>query len=160
MKLIEQHYRDNYDNLVKKLSRPAGSEMDAEDVIQSTYERCLRYLPTFVGDTMVDFEKWFSIILRNCMATLKNDQKAAGLVIEYKDKKEEGIEMPVGDYKIAGKIRAIVERERPLVQEIFRLHITHGLKLPQVSELVTVTYGTVRKEVMKLKQKIKEELNG
>lgn len=74
---VAAYYEKNFYMLVKKLSRRAGSIENAEDVVQSAFERAIRYMDSY--DPSRSFDLWFNRILVGCMADLKREEKLQGM---------------------------------------------------------------------------------
>lgn len=70
--LIEKHYREHAFKLVKSLTRVLGHH-NAEDVVQEAYYRLLRH-----GKSPEDVNKYFNIILRNCIKDLRREAHDRG----------------------------------------------------------------------------------
>lgn len=74
--MIEQYYRENYNKQVKLVSRILNNDYaSAEDVVQESYCRALKYSETF-EKSKGDFEKWFNSILFNCLSNLKSEGRS------------------------------------------------------------------------------------
>lgn len=61
-RVVEQHYRANYNKLVSQSKGILGS--NSEDAIQEAYVRAIQYWPSFDAE-LGSFDEWFSSILRN-----------------------------------------------------------------------------------------------
>lgn len=85
MHIITQHYKDNYRRLIKRMTFRAGTEWDAEDVVQEAYARALRYQDSFDG---TNFDRWFNTILNNALREHKNNESG----ITHQSFEEEEVE--------------------------------------------------------------------
>jgi len=77
-KLIEAHYRKNFERLVKVLGFRAGGRHNAEDIVQEAYTRALTYWNAF--DMKEDFSAWFKSIQTNAMKDFYQDEIKRGIV--------------------------------------------------------------------------------
>lgn len=79
--ILTEHYQRNFDMLVKRAANRVGSFW-AEDVVQSSFERALKYLDSFNPD-IKPFEAWFTTIFNN---TCKDYRKInAGHFVEVEE---------------------------------------------------------------------------
>src|SRR6267154_1242772 len=72
IELIEEHFIQHKDTLVKKMVRRAGTEWAAQDIVGETYLRAIKYSKSFSGD---DIAKWINTIYNNCLREWKNQEK-------------------------------------------------------------------------------------
>lgn len=70
---ISSYYKENKDVLIKSLVRRAGSHEDAEDIVQETFYRALKYRHT--QDECRPLEGWVVRIVQNCLKDFWNKQK-------------------------------------------------------------------------------------
>lgn len=68
-RIVEEHYRANFEKLVRKLSWNHGHHA-AEDMVQETYTRVLTYWNESVGD----FNAWFGTVLSNVIKQYKAEE--------------------------------------------------------------------------------------
>lgn len=78
MNNIEEFYRDNYNRLVNTILRKVGGHRDiAEDVVQESFTRAVKFYPAF-NPELGDFSSWFNSIMYN---TLRDVQRLNKTVI-------------------------------------------------------------------------------
>jgi len=65
---IEKHYVTNRQKLCKRMSFRAGSPQSGEDIVQTAYERAIRYRRTC---DPLRFDQWFSMLLNNALRDFK-----------------------------------------------------------------------------------------
>jgi RNA polymerase sigma factor (sigma-70 family) len=63
-KMFDEHYRINFETLVKKIRSFAGSHHAAEDVVQEAYTRAIR---SYDDERVLEFNPWFNTILANSL---------------------------------------------------------------------------------------------
>lgn len=78
MNVVEQHYRDYYDVFVKKAYRALGDFHLAEDCVQETYERALKYYNEQEGDHL---GAWMNVVYFNTMLKYKDFIRNKGVVM-------------------------------------------------------------------------------
>lgn len=73
---IEKYYRDNFERLVKKVSYRVGGIPNAEDVVQESFARALKYKRAYDPETQ-QFGGWFNTIINNATKDFKRDSRPA-----------------------------------------------------------------------------------
>ncbi len=154
--VIEQHYQDNYDSLVKRFTRRAGTMWDAEDVIQEAYYRALKYFSTF-QEGMV-FQHWFVRILANVLKDHYNSRIDG--TVEFD---EDLVEPEYSDYP-PHQLRRMFRKEIDDVpnkehKEILRLYYIYGFKFKEISQIVDMGYKGIDTVIHRFKLSLKEKYN-
>jgi RNA polymerase sigma factor (sigma-70 family) len=88
---IEQFYKDEYDNLVRRMRGRCGSVEDAEDVVMEAFTRALKYKNTY-NPNKQEIGGWFNMILLNAYHNYASDKHRRGMSVEVSDKFIEGYE--------------------------------------------------------------------
>ena len=71
--IYEEHYRNNFDILSKKLARRLGGRIElAEEALQDAYLKAWKYKSTF--DSPADFNEWMGTVINNCVKDKKRDE--------------------------------------------------------------------------------------
>ena len=70
-KQIENHYKENYGRILKRMTFRAGGIHQAEDIVQEAYCRALKYYSELKVE---EFDRWFSMILNNAYNDYKRDE--------------------------------------------------------------------------------------
>ena len=139
---IQTFYAVNFDKLVKRINSRCGNYHDAEDIVQTAFERALKYVESC--DT--DLERWFSVILSN---VLKKHQAVIrlGPVTKPLEEHLEDIEPIIPD-----DIRPIIKREVRLMVDdepepnktVLRLHLDFSYTNGEIQKLVEgLTYRSI-----------------
>lgn len=77
--LIEEFYKKNFDKLVSSLTKKAGTQEGAEDVVQEAFTRALTYKDSY-NKEIAPVRVWFIGILRNAMRDyLKAERNGGGV---------------------------------------------------------------------------------
>lgn len=147
--IIEKHYRENFNTLVKRYKRSLGSEQLSEDVVQEAYARCLKYQHTW--DPRQDFAPWFSIILRNAFRDQLNSER--GIVFEEIDEFDYRIEDKTRINELRDAVELYIARESLAHQPVLTLFLLGGYTGKEVSEITEYTQTNVRAIVANFKKK-------
>lgn len=158
---IDEHYRRNYGQLVKRIVRrvPNQSSALAEEVVQEAYARALKYFPAF-DEKVSSFENWFSKILKNSI----NDCRGAesGNSKEYDDNVED-IRQFKDEYKNITHILAeIIHVGSYSARDynIIKMFFLFGFTSKDIAIYLGITHTNVRQVIFKFRNRMNEVLNG
>lgn len=134
---LEAYYRENFNKLVKSMSYRCHNVQDAEDVVQTAFERAIKYWETSnPGEDKLG--AWFGTILRN---SWKDNQAVVrlGAVTKPLDSSTKEIEPVLPDHitpLIVKEVRAMVAAEPAHIREMLRLHLEFGLGQGEISSIL------------------------
>ena len=156
-KQIEQFYKDNYNALVKRLTRRAGGVENAEDVIQEAFVRALKYSDSFNPERQ-ELGAWFNSIMNNALVVHQRTERLGGATIPYEEEDHEPVEECMSERKrfisqIIDRVEAKDERHR----SILHLHFICEYRIKEVQEVVGGGYGSVQKVIQRFKLDMLEE---
>lgn len=155
--ICTNYYAENFDNLVRSVSRTFPNDADAENAIQEAFARALTFLDSYHQERG-DFEGWFRRILQNTIRDVKTDLRNQGLCMvdhetEVHDTHEKSSSST--DVNIAfGDTNADVKH-------MLELYYIKGYKLKDVAEAVGRKLSSVKNSIYRFKDKIvgrKDEL--
>lgn len=150
--IITEHYKKNYRSLVKKMTFRAGTEWDAEDIVQEAYVRALKYYRTFDGE---NFGKWFSTIINNTLRDHKNNEK--GIVTHTFDEElEEGINCNHYTERVIAEVREMINKRQPEQREVLNLYFTHGYLAKEIPEFTDYSYKAAHQIIQRFRNELKE----
>lgn len=155
--VIEKHYKENYDKLVKRVTYrvPNRSKALAEECVQEAYTRAIKYYATF-DEERDSFVKWFEGILRNAVNDCRTIEKDRGVSHEMSD--EEGVELtPNKREKYTGitVVRSIKNSKYRLVLSLFLLY---GYKTVEIAEYTGMSHTMVRQVIYKFRNNLTDLL--
>lgn len=150
---IENHWKTNYGKLVKKYTRPAGTVWDAEDVVQTAYERALKY---YGGSRIDNFDGWFVVILRNALIDHLNESR--GITNEEFDEFQFESVNTIDHHVLTQTITQMIEQEHENNQPILILHFLQGYGAREIYEFNKLTYPNTRKIIQRFRDKLRKEL--
>lgn len=151
--LIEKHYVAHHKRLMKRMGFRAGEEWSGQDVVQTAYERALKYFRSFKGD---DFDKWFNTILNNTLREYKNIQKGH-TTNEYEDEGDgEGTPCNLYPGRIVAQIYEHIATKSPVQIEILMLYFHQEYSPRDISLMTTYKYKMVHQIILRFRNELKE----
>lgn len=149
--LIEKYYVENRQRLVKRLTFRSGTVEDAEDIVQESFARALKYCHRVeIGD----IHRWFSLITTNAL----RDHMRASTGLAYGDEEnpvEESVDCTGYPDRIMYEIREIINTKAESQQEILTLHIFEDYSAKDVSEITPYSYAQVHKTISRFREELR-----
>ncbi len=150
---IEQHYKDHHKRLFKRMGFRAGEEWSGEDVVQTAYERALKYSRSFNGE---DFDRWFNTILNNTLREYKNIQKGH-VAFEYEDENEDnGTPCNLYPGRVIAQIYEHIATKSPVQSEILLLYFHQEYSPRDISLMTPYKYKMVHQTILRFRNELKE----
>lgn len=150
--LIERHYLLNRQKIVKRMYFRSGSEAAAEDIVQTAYERAIRFQRTWSGE---HFDRWFTTILNNAMREYQNREK--GYV--YRDEEdEETSDAPCPHYpaRVMAEIMQMIEERSDDHKEILTLYFHQEYSATDISQITEHSYAKTHQTIQRFRTELKE----
>ena len=149
--LIETYYVEHRQRLVKRLTFRSGTVEDAEDIVQESFARALKYCHRVeIGD----IHRWFSLITTNAL----RDHMRASTGLAYGDDEnpvEEIVDCTGYPDRIMYEIKEIVNTKSEHQQEILTLHIFDEYTAKDISEITTYSYAQVHKTISRFREELR-----
>jgi len=150
--LIEAHYKKNFNTLVKRYSFRAGTEWDAEDIVQNSYENAIKYFKSFNGN---DFNKWFGTILVNTFKDYK--AKENGMGHDEFDEDDFHAEHASLQVKQAHKeISARIQAKEEPTREVLKLWFEDDFMPKDIAIIAGVTPNNCKVIINRFRNELKE----
>lgn len=159
--LIEEHYRLNFDKLVKRSTYrvPNKSPHIAEECVQEAYLRAIKYINAFNPD-LDTFEKWFEGILRNAINDCRTIEKDRGVTKELTDDLVEEVasKKDKAQYVLVMKYINEDSKNRTILTLFFLL----GYKTKDIAEYTNISHTYIRQIIFRFRNKMYDilETNG
>lgn len=149
--LIESYYREHRQRLVKRLTFRSGTVEDAEDIVQESFARALKYCHRVeIGDV----HRWFSLITTNALRD--HMRNATGLsYVDEENTTEETVECRGYPERIMYEIREIIDTKADSQQEILTLHIFEEYSAKEISEITPYSYAQVHKTISRFREELR-----
>ncbi len=148
-KLIEEHYKENFNRIVRRISRYLNNRHNAEDVVQEAYFRACKYWKSYESEK--EFSHWFNIILNNAIKNFFKTNIMQGM----------GADITLDNTPHALKcielkeLLGLIENEDERVRRILTLYLVEGYTSVEVGEIVPESAINVRKIVQRFRNEIK-----
>ncbi len=161
---MENHYRTNYNKLVKYMRYRVGNYSSgvADEVVQEAYVRALKYFKRY-NPKRAPFEKWFNSILNNVLNQVKNEERSRGVSYEM-DAVEDYQLLPVeltvlpkekqSRFRIGLSETISLEKERDRV--ILGMFFFDGFRSREIAEFLVINHNTVRQVINRFREKLVE----
>ncbi len=147
-----------------------GDTQDAEDVLQETFIKALRSLPSFEGRSSLS--TWLYRIAVNEALMLVRKRKPDPLSIESENEDQEGAAEPIeivdwcclpeGDLLSAEARRFLdhaIQQLSPALRAVFVLRDIEGFSVKETAETLGVTEVAVKTRLLRARLKLREELS-
>ena len=152
---IEEHYRDNFDTLVKRAYRSLGDRHLAEDCAQEAYERAIKYSDRVTHD---NFDAWFNVVFFNTVLKYLSFIRNKGMVMEtYVEETTEDCTQKEAFISITTKLENI--SLKPKVKEAITMYLLKGYSSEEVSACLGMSPNSVRSHVKRFKAKLMESVD-
>jgi len=150
--MIEKHFRDNRQRLVKRMSYRAGSPAAAEDIVQESYYRALKYHRSFDGK---NFDNWFSTILNNTLKEYKNSEKGYSAA-EYEEDEGDGTPCQMYPSRVMVQIFELIETKSLVQIEVLMLYFHQEYTAKDISVITSHTYSQVHQIILRFRNELKD----
>lgn len=151
---ITKHYVANRERLTKRISFRIGNNFHgAEDIVQTAYERAVRYHRSFSGDM---FDKWFSQILNNSLREYQNQER--GYVQPNEDDEEiaESVACPHYPGHIMHEVFELIETKSENQKEVLNLFFQQEYSAIDISRITAIPYGTAHQIIQRFRNELKD----
>lgn len=149
--MIEEHYKANFNKIVKGISRMVGSVSDAEDIVQNAYERALRYDIR----PLTNFDGWFYIVCKNCARDFMRDNRMQPEV-EFDE-----FDFPSSTHRVSiphlkMSIAKMLEKKGETARDIISLMAFRGLSPKEIYQLTSYSAHTIRQTLYRFRLQLRE----
>ncbi len=149
---IENHYNENRQRLVKKMTFRSGSHEAAEDIIQTAYERAIRYRRSCDEPR---FNQWFAMLLNNALRDYKN-QEMGHSVWDVDDEEAEDTSCPHYSERIMAEIYDLIDTKSEVQMEVLGLHFKQGYSAIDISHITDHSYAKSHQIIQRFRNELKE----
>lgn len=150
--VIEKHYRENYNRLVKRVTRWAGGRENAEDAVQTAYTYALSYFGSY--DPAKSFDNWFNKILSNSLKEIhRANSKHA-----YEEIREEDLEAH-HDQSYFKHLKKEIAKEADRFEderkEVILLYFLHGYTPKDIRRVTTRTPRQITEDLYQFRERVR-----
>jgi RNA polymerase sigma factor (sigma-70 family) len=149
---LEQHYKDNFNKLVKRMSYRSGTQWDGEDIVNEAYARALKYSASYRDE---GFDKWFNTVLNNTFKDHKRNEN--GMSHSSLDEELiEGTECQHYNDQIIKEIYDLISTKSSVQIEILDLHWRQEMTAIEISKTTDHSYSNCHQIIRRFRQELKE----
>lgn len=152
---LEKYFEKEYNKLVQKVTRRAGSHENAEDIVQESFYRACKYWDSYNGKQKLG--AWFNTIMNNAAKDKLRDDRLLGMSVELEEHHIEPVEMKEEVYAEA-KVLELIAGKSAEHQEVLKLYFLNHYKPIEIKQVLDMELGTVKQIVFRFKEEIKEKL--
>lgn len=150
---IENHYRKNFNRIVKRMSFRAGSTAGGEDVVQTAYEWALRYKASCIDGR---FEQWFSMLLTNSLRRYKNEENGYTAIYDDDEETSSDLDCPHLPQAIIREVQELIKTKSLVQIEVLELYFNNEYKAKDIAKVTEHSYVAIRKIISRFRQELKE----
>lgn len=148
---IEDHFRKQRNNYVKKITRRSGTPEAAEDIVQEAYTRALKYSHSFIQG---DLDKWMSTIIGNTLRDYMNAERGY-TPVEPKEDDELAPEV-LYPRRVMKEVYDRIELMSKDQQEVLNYFFRQEYTAKEISEITFFTQNKCDKIIQKFRKELKE----
>ena len=149
---LTEMFEKDYLRLCKRVSNRVGGIINAEDVIQESFVRALKYKRSF-NPAFKTLGAWFNTIMNNAAKDFKKEERMQGMAVPYETISDELDEIMHRDRMVH---QMIEEMEVSPYTEILRLYFILGFTRKEISEVIDQKPQSIANAV----QRFKNEMRG
>lgn len=154
-KVLEEFYKERRDDLVRRLGYGAGTQWNAEDVLQEAFVRALTYWDTF-DPNQKELGAWFSTILKNSLRDFKRDEWLFGMGEEFDEEQYDPQEMNIKEEELIRKIYELVDGKIEPHQEVLLLYFEKHYSPRDIAMISPYKVKTIKQVILRFKAEVKE----
>jgi RNA polymerase sigma factor (sigma-70 family) len=154
--LIEAHYNKNFGKFVKILSNRAGSVHNAEDVVQESFYRALKYRKSF-NPELEELGAWFNKIMNNALRNSKLNERRMGMSVEYTEDMDEVVDLLEWEEDMIKQVKADINSRPEQVRQVLQLYIFQQYKPREIAQVLDMSNGYIRTIAKDFKIEMREK---
>ncbi|MCB0525235.1 MAG: RNA polymerase sigma factor [Lewinellaceae bacterium] len=139
--------------------RYANSREDAEDILQEGFIKVFRDLGQYSGEG--NFEGWVRKIFVNTALQHLQKQRKGPIVVELNGQEFTSESEPfISDEAPAKNITRLLQKLPPGFRAVFNLHVLEGYSHPEIAEILNISVGTSKSQLLRAKAHFRTLLEG
>ncbi|QVJ12717.1 hypothetical protein [Pseudomonas phage PSA11] len=155
--IMGRFFKNNYNELVKRVSFRAGTPENAEDIVQEAFARALKYWNSYDPERK-ELGAWFNSILNNALRDFKRDERRYGMCEEFDEEEVDGVVLSQTESGLRKFIdRAIAERPSN-VADVLHLYFILGYKPREIVEVTDADAAFVSRMVYNFREELKGQV--
>ena len=155
MEPLEKYYMDNKDTLIKKIKNRAGTEWNAEDIVQEAFLRAWKYWPSFDKDIGA-IDPWFGIILNNTLKDYMKADRLLGMAYEIDEDKLEPVENDWDSITKDRDIDSLTAHYSGLRKEVITLALKYNYSVQDIAAVTNAKRHTISQYLWEFRRELKK----
>ena len=148
--MIEEHYRKNRQKLVKRMFFRTKDNAAAEDIVQSAYEKAIRFIITWRGE---HFDRWLAVILNNSLREYQNNEKGYS---HREEDEETSLDVPHYPSRVMAEINRMIDERSVDHQEVLKMYFQQEYTATDISHITEHSYAKVHQIILRFRNELKE----
>ena len=140
-----------------------GNDHDAEDVVQESYLRALKFFSGFRGSNS---RPWLLTIVRNTCFTWLRQNRLSELTTELDEEIHHMDQLPENPESIllaaaqSELVRKAIQELSPEFREVIILREMEGMSYKEIAEIASIPVGTVMSRLARARSRLQQLLSG
>lgn len=147
---LEDFFSNNYRKLVARAKGRAGTKENAEDIVQETFSRAIKYWGSF-DPRHKELGAWFNTILNNTTKDYMKSENNFGMSMEFEEEDQEGLPFKPTDARLIARIQEDIATKNHANQEILTLYFLNDYTPRAICEVVDASINTVNSCISRFK---------
>ena len=158
---IEKAFEESREERVKRVRSRGMSNEDAEDVVQETFFRALKYCNTFQPH-LQELKVWLDIIMNNAFKDYRHSNFTGDFSFREEQEEEDGevMEDKMFSKDMVEVIREEIESLPPLDRQIVYAKVVLGHSYKACCEIFDINHDKVTNTLRSFRNKMKEKYGG
>lgn len=151
--LIEKHYRDNHQRLIKKMTFRAGTVWAAEDIVHTAYERAIRYRRSCEPNR---FGQWFSTLINNALRDYKVEENGRSCLDIDDEDVAASEECPHYTDHVMKEIFELINTKSEVQIEILNMYFKQEFSAKDIAAITEHSYSKTHQIIQRFRNELKE----
>lgn len=154
VQLITDHYLENRSRLVKKMAWRTGSTAAGEDIVQTAYERALKYIDACEND---DFPKWFSTIINNSFKDwLREESGYSHSDDDDEEVRDYDLHCPHYPTSLMKEVYELIDTKSEVQIEVLKLFFRNEYTAKDISSITEYSYSRCHQIIQRFRNELKD----
>jgi RNA polymerase sigma factor (sigma-70 family) len=154
MDALEKYYLDNFEYLKKKIKNRAGTIWNAEDIIQESFYRAIKYWSSF-DQERGRIDTWFGTILNNTLKDYMKSDRLLGMAYEIDEDKIEPVEVDWDELTKDRDVDSILAGKVGFRKQVLELALKFHYNTQEIAQLTDGNKHTISQYLWEFKQELK-----
>jgi RNA polymerase sigma factor (sigma-70 family) len=154
MKELEKYYKENFEALKKKIRNRAGTQWNAEDVVQEAFARAIKYWDSFDPE-VGRLDGWFGILLSNTLKDYMKSDRLLGMAYEIDEDKIDPVLVDWDELTKDRDIDTLLADKNGFRKEVLTLALKYNYTTKEIAQITDGNKHTISQYLWEFKQELK-----